>query len=239
MQAVKKNVVFFLIIILGYSAHSQKINGEFRRTDPSIAAREIGVKFIFNEDFGFERTEFKHLGTQQKSHGSYQISEDTLTLNYEKYQEPFGNSIEIIKEKIKSVSESDIANLPLYSLIHVFEASGIPKSGVNLLLRSGDQEVVMAFMSDKEGFFPDLSIYDRYIEDFQISALGKQETVIDTDTLFGFRTRIKIIFEDSSKTKISKETTEKYLIKKSSDHKIELLSLDGDEFVVLKRVQKN
>ena len=112
-------------------------------------------------------------------------------------------------------------------------------SGVNLLLRNKDKDVIMAFMSNDKGFFPNLSIYDRCINELHVSALGKQETSIKTDSLFGFRTRIKIFLEDASKIKISKETTEKYLIKKMTDQEIELLSLDGQELVLLERIQKN
>lgn len=157
---------------------------------------------------------------------------EDIILHYEKYQEPYGNDVEITeKKKIKSNSEAT----PLYTLIQVFEKPGRPKPGAIMVIRNKNQKIVMAFMSDSEGFFPNLSIYDNYIEDFQISALGKQETIVSTDTLFGFRTNIIILFEDASKTKISKETTEKFLIKEITDHGIELLSLEGQELILLKK----
>lgn len=233
-QDAKIKIIFLLFFILGFNGYTQDISGKFQRTDPSTAARGIGVQFFFKENLKFEKIEFKHLETQEISHGSYLITNDTLILHYEKYQEPYGNVVEITeKEKIESNSEAT----PLYTLIKVFEKPGKPKPGAIMVIRNKNQKIVMAFMSDSEGFFPNLSIHDNYIEDFQISALGKQETVINTDTLFGFRTNIIILFEDASKTKISKETTEKFLIKEITDHEIELLSLEGQELVLLKKIE--
>lgn len=239
MQVAKKNILFILLFCTWNAAHTQSMVGKFQRKDPATAARGIAVKFLFKEGQKFERMEYKHLGTQEKSHGTYHISEDTLILNYEHYQEPLGNSVEITHKKKISPVGTDLESLPLYSLIQVLQAPGIPKSGVNLLLRNADQEVVMAFISDKEGFFPDLSLYDHYIEAFQISALGKQEIVIDTDELFGFKTRIKIIFEDSSRTRISKHTLEKFLIKNITGNRIELLPLGERELVQLEKITGN
>lgn len=92
-------------------------------------------------------------------------------------------------------------------------------------------------MSDSDGFFPNLSLYDKYLKDFQISAIGKQETIISTDSLFGFDTQVKIFLEDSSKTKISKEVTEKFLIKEITDDEIKLLLFEEKEMVLLKRIE--
>lgn len=233
---VKKNLLIFLFFLLGWSGYTQSITGKFQRTDPATAARDIGVQFFFKKNFKFEKIEFKHLETQEKSHGSYLIVNDTLILHYEKYQKPYGNVVEITEKK-KIKSNSDAA--PLYTLIQAFEKPGKPKPGVIMVIRNKDKETVMAFMSDSEGFFPNLSIYDNYLGDFQISALGKQETIIGTDSLFGFRTNITILFENSSKTKISKEATEKFLIKEMTDREIELLSLEEQELILLKKLNSN
>ncbi|WP_081210384.1 hypothetical protein [Salegentibacter sediminis] len=240
LQAVRKKILLLFLFFWGYNynCQSQNIIGEFKRIDPSTAARDIGVKFVFKENFRFERTDFMHLGTQEKSHGNYSISKDTLFLNYEKYADSLGSSLEMIqKKKIKSLSNSGLENPPLYSKIQVFNNPGTPQSGANLVLRNKEQEIIMAFMSDTEGFFPFLNIYDRYIENFQISALGKKEIVIKTDTLFGFKTKIKIHFQDSSKSIKSKETTEKFLIQEITDNKLRLLTLE-EELVLLKKIKK-
>lgn len=239
MRAVKTTLIFLCLFCIWNGVHSQNIKGKFQRADPATAARGITVQLSFSEGQKFEKIEYQHLGAQEKSHGTYRIIKDTLILNYKNYQEPAGNSVDITeKEKINPMG-TDFQSLPLYSLIQVFEAPGIPKSGVNLLLRSADQEIIMAFISDEKGFFPNLSIYDHYIKDFQFSAFGKQETVIDTDSLFGFRTKINIFFEDFDKIEISRENyLEKFLIKDISENEIELFSLGERELVQLKKIQK-
>lgn len=239
MRAVKKTLIFLCLFCIWNGLHSQNIIGKFQRTDPATAARGIAVQLSFSERQKFEKIEYKHIGAQEKSHGTYRISKDTLILNYEKYEESGGNSVDLIEKENINPMGTDLESLPLYSLIQVFEAPGIPKSGVNLLLRSEDQEVIMAFISDEEGFFPNLSIYDHYIKDFQFSALGKQETVISTDSLFGFRTKINIFFEDFKKTEIFRENySEKFLIKDISENEIKLFSLGERELVQLKKIQK-
>lgn len=100
VQAVKNSFLIFFLFLLGWSSYTQSITGKFQRTDPLTSARDIGVQFLFREDFNFEKIEFKHLETQEVSHGSYSIINDTLILNYERYQKPYGNLVEV-KEKIK------------------------------------------------------------------------------------------------------------------------------------------
>ena len=238
--AVKNKIIFLLLIISSYNfnCQSQTIIGEFKRIDPATAARDIGVKFIFEENSRFEKIEFKHMGTKEKSHGSYSISNDTIILEYEKYESSERRKVKMIQKKQISTTSTMTNNLPLYSSIQVLGKSGNPESGANLVLRNSGKKTIMAFMSDSNGYFPDLNIYDKYVEEFQVSALGQDEIIIRTDSLFGFTSKIKIHFQDSSVLRKSKEATEKFLIQKISDDELSFISLEKNELVLLKRIEK-
>ena len=73
MQVAKKNLMFFVLILIWSYSHAQNITGEFQRIDPLTAARDLGVQFSFKENLEFERATYEHLGIQEQSHGSYEI----------------------------------------------------------------------------------------------------------------------------------------------------------------------
>ena len=141
-QDGQKMIMTFLLLISVFCGHAQeKITGEYRRIDPSTAARDISVRFIFKEDFKFERTEFGPLGAREDSKGNYLISEDTLILNYGKYDNFFENVVEVTqKEEIKFFTDPAVGNLPLYSNIQVFKKPDEPIAGAILVLRDEDQK---------------------------------------------------------------------------------------------------
>jgi hypothetical protein len=222
MQVAKFIISIFFIFGKCLIASSQNISGTYQKTEASLFANDIGIKYIFKDNGEFVRTKYENLENQTIIEGSFSISDDTLTLYYQDLDKNLDAVIEITqKEKLNS-------NTILESTIKILNSSGNPIEAANLVLQSQDKTPVMAFMSNKLGEFPKINLYDSYIKFLQISYLGNKEIYVSTDSLFGYRSKINVCFKNSEFVHSNKRQTEKFLIKKNTSEKLELKNIDSN-----------
>ena len=207
--------------------NAQIIIGSYKVEDNAMTIADTGRTFDFENDGTFYETIYEHLGKRTISGGNYILKGDNLILNYHKLSNPLPNPMNIVNsEKLKMSSDSSFN--PLFTEIKVFNSNGNPQTGVNLVLLNNDKKPVLAFSSDSIGNFPYLSLYDKYITDFQLSFIGHKEVSIKTDSLFNYRTNIEIKLNDSSLQYENTEKTITYFISKLTQEKLELVSNKGE-----------
>jgi len=112
------------------------------------------------------------------------------------------------------------------------------KPVVILTLESKDKTPVISFMSDNKGEFPKINLYDKYVKFFKFSFLSMRELIIDSETLFGYKTDLKIVLDEPLKNIRDTNITKKYIIKRStsSSDEIRLISIQDKSKIV--RLQK-
>jgi len=207
--------------------NAQIIIGSYKVEDNIMTIADVGRTFDFENDGTFYETIYEHLGKRTISGGKYSLNGDKLILNYNKLSDQLPNPMNIVKsEKLKSSSDSSFN--PLFTKIKVFNSNGNLQTGVNLVLLNKEKKPVLAFASDSKGNFPDLSLYDKYITDFQLSFIGHKEVLIKTDSLFNYRTNIEIKLNDSSLQYENMKKSITYFISKLTEEKLELISNMGE-----------
>lgn len=231
-------ITFSLLNILCFPSIGQELSGNFKRTDPATVARDIGVTYHFGEDNDFEKTISKHLEEKEIQSGTYEVEGDTLHIIYNNGKPSREEQLEFSQKEKLSSSVGNNSPGPIFTKIRALNSNGAPQEGVHLVLQNVKGDPVMAFSSDKEGYFPPLSIYDNYIKYLQLSYLGHQEFKLATDSLFGFRTTLYVQLKDSAIKRVRREGTEKYLIRNYNSNGFELVpfSSNQQELIVLTRI---
>lgn len=232
MLVAKNYCITFVLILFFQQSFTQQIKGDYQRKDPLTAVRGNGIHFNFDVDSSFVQSIFFHTGEKKVLKGTYSILGDTLLLRYIPFKKKSEKTVRIVEK------ESTGSNNNLNTSIQVFSEENIPMAGVHMLVRNNKDKVIMAFVSNEEGFFPDLHIFDPYVDNFHFSYIGHNEVMIKTDSLFGFETKINISLSDNRISYNTEEKVLKYLIKKISENEIRLVSLKDKEKVLLKRVEE-
>ncbi|RKS55770.1 hypothetical protein BC962_0740 [Gillisia mitskevichiae] len=227
-----KHAIFITLTFFCFSLiEAQEISGEYKLFDSKIIASDIGVVYNFNENGTFTNITHEHLGEKTISRGDYYINNDSLILNYKKLEGENKKSLEFIKKKKLDSQDRFFADL------QIFNSKNFPQSGVNMLLQNKNKKNVMAFSSDENGKFPALVITDNYIQYLTFSFIAHRALTINTDTLFGYDTAIKVNLEDSAETYSNHEGTYAFIIKNLNSEGLELLALKNQkETIKLKRI---
>lgn len=221
MQDVRKIIIISSLLISYWNIWSQEITGLYQLVDPALMAGDIGITYDFKRDGSFENNTYGHLGKTSITGGDYHLAGDTLILKYKHLGTSLQSEIKLkTKKELKDPSV-------LFSNIKVFNSKGEPQSGVNLLIKNKEKEIVTGFSSDKEGEFPPISIYDNYIQYFTLSWIAHREVSIHTDTLFGYTTNIEVYLKDSSVTYNNPGKTIKFLITNRTAQGLYLKPLNG------------
>jgi len=225
MQDVKKILLLIFISITHINCNSQSIIGNYKRVDPKIAATGIGEEYKFNPDSTFILTRYINIDQIELFKGSYSLVKDTLIIKNEEFK---NNNVTIHKTQIgPSKVESFTAK------ITIIDEKEKPISGANLLIRNNRGEIVMVFVSDIKGEFPFLSIYDKYIYDFNFSFVGYHENIIETNKFFGYNVTMEVML---SKTKyVSSQLEKKYVLKKHTEKELVLSPLEDSEIIILEK----
>lgn len=236
MRIVKN--IFFLLGILFFNAcyAQQSITGTFVQKDH--AASGEGVYYGFDDSL-FTVTTYKHLGRKEIARGSYRIKTDTLYLNYKPQIDPAPSKYVFVKRKKFPVplgmDSTSVDSTTISVKLRVFNKEGKPMQGVSLGLRNKNKETIMAFISDSLGKFPPLSIDDSYIHDFTFVFMGFKPVTINTDTLSGYTSKIKVVLSKSSTYYSDFDGIKSYLIRKKKEDRIILESLEDHKKIVLER----
>lgn len=239
MQVVKI-VLSAIILLVGGGCNSQdKIVGEFQRSDKINVTEDIGIIYFFDEDNTFKQTKYRHLGEKELAKGRYSIIADTLILKYEAYNDLNSSKYVInrsqpIKDPLGSIIDSAETSA-LFAKIKVVNHDNLPLAGVNLLMRNINEELILGFISDHEGNYPDISIHNAYIDNLLFSFLGYQEVSIETNEIFGHASEITVILASSSVSYSSFNGIEKYLIIEMSADKIVMTSIIENETIILNK----
>jgi len=232
MLDVKKIILLNLFLFFSYISISQELIGKYHIVDPSLIIADVGIIYNFKRDGNFEQINYGYLEEKTISGGKFSIASDTLIL---KYNNQGKNSLSEVKvEDKEDLNSSDI----LSAQISVFNSKGKPQGGVNLLLQNAESEIVTGFSSDEAGKFPPILIYDDYIQFLTLSFLAHDEIRISTDTLFGFRTNIKVNLVNFLISYHNEEKTIKFIITKKTSEGLELKNLIStkDERIILQKM---
>jgi hypothetical protein len=232
MQVVKIHILL-LFIFFCIEGKGQTIKGDFKLINSSTSVEDIGIMYSFEPNGIFRKIIYEHLNKRTISGGNYRIKEDTLILDYKSLkQDSAKNLVYIKKEKLKDSTR-------FFSNIQILNSKGNPQAGVNLLIKNKDEVIVMGFSSNNEGEYPTLSIYDSYIQYLTFSFLGHQEISINTDSLFGLNTKIRVQLESSSVSYTNTTKSLRYLFKQHNDS-LSLIPLNGNnmESLILKKMPK-
>ncbi|CAM4063437.1 hypothetical protein GILI108418_02380 [Gillisia limnaea] len=109
---------------------------------------------------------------------------------------------------------------------------------MNLLVQNKEKKIVTGFISNDDGEFPQLSIYDHYIQYLTFSWIGSREISIPADSLFGYRTEIEVHLKESAVTYYNPDMKIYYLITRRSRDRLELKSLVGkqEQSIILRKL---
>jgi len=237
MQIVRKlcTVIFIFFISI---CSGQNILGTYQRIDDYTTGNDIGIQYHFDKQGNFKQIISKHLSDKRILKGKYSLVNDTLNLYYSKDVDSADNNhLEIIrKDKIETLS-SKKKDIFLFTKIQIFDSEENVQAGAILAVRDKNKKNLIGFMSDDEGFFPDLNLYDEVFKEFQVSAMGKKKIIIPTDSLIGYRTKIKVYLENSGNDVDSQDTLKNFVIEKITKNKFELISLKNRKKIILKRIK--
>ncbi|SFB80189.1 hypothetical protein SAMN04487891_102414 [Flagellimonas taeanensis] len=239
-KAQMQDVRFYLILGLGMllfvnCSAQRNISGTFKRIDPTISGKGLGVEYKFAADGGFEQITNQHLGAREYARGRYTIKSDTLTLRYVPYHKDSTN-IAIERTKIQSppIFREDVSSF--IAKVKVIGEEGQPLKGANLLLRDSDNQPLMAFVSDDKGNFPSLNIQNRLFHKIIISSLGHQEVEILTEPYFGHASSIEVRMKSTDTIFKEDDKVIHYLLTKMDQDNIQMIKLPNGEDIVLKKV---
>ena len=227
MQIAKTTIIiFFVCFFEGLSA--QTLVGSFQRTNDF----DVGVGITFNSDSTFTETTYQHMGGKLIAKGYFSFEGDILNLHYEAVTA--NKDIQIKKERMERNSGADTI-FSLSAEIKMQNKDGTPKPGPTLVLQNKQKEPVLAFMTNDDGSFPPISLHDPYVAYFQISYLANETVEIATDSLFGYRSEISIVFDDSNVEFGRENRVEKWILESWSPGRLVFREAEKGELIVLER----
>lgn len=95
--------------------------------------------------------------------------------------------------------------------------------------------ILMAFISNGKGEFPDLSLHNGVFPKLVFSSVTGEEVKIGTDSLFGFSADIDVIMNDEQIVYGKSHCTIQYTISRLRKNEITLIGDINEERVVLTR----
>lgn len=221
-----KFLLFTLLITFSSIVNAQSVSGKYQQVDQKLLAKNFGIEYNFLNG-KVKKIKYLHLGNQIIHKGSYKIIGDTLLLSFkDTTSENLKFHTEIIKKEKLNSSETLEAEI----FIENKGTNNLPPT--NLILQSESKEAIMAFMSDNNGLFPKLNVYDKYIKYLHFSRISSTEMSIETDSLFGYRSLIKIQMNDSKNFFDKSNSDIKYIIQKNSTNMIILKPLNENDAII-------
>jgi len=233
------SVAITILVFVNNCNSQSKIIGKWIDTMNGVGG--TSNVYFFNEDNTFEQIKYYHLDRTEKFKGRHLINSDTLILEYVGYDIPNLQQYFIKSKPIKPSINDKLYPNALTADIIVVNENNEPFPGVNLMLRNENEYPIIPFITDRQGKISVLYIYDRYVDSFYFSFIGRQDVSIDTQELFGNKSDIKVILYSDSLIHNTSSYKKEYLIVEKENKKIIMLELDNNKrkVLILKRNNKS
>ncbi len=215
MPAVRPNILLILIIVgcVTTALLERGIKGFYVEKDSPVG---ISSTYHFN-DGTFEIISYEHLNIQKKFGGSYQISGDTLILDFESLTDPDPSSYTFIDRKPASTPvnlDSSFQESNLGSVkFHVVNQNDKPLIRTILISRDNSKNKIKTYLPDSLGYFPKISLTVEKPHDFKFIHLGRKTLIMPADTVVGGHSKVKVTLSDSTTYYSDYNNIKKYLIK--------------------------
>ncbi len=171
---------------------------------------------------------------QKVAQGNYSITEDTLFLHFKPVNNPPKPGFEFVKKEPidAKLSSQDRQVYVHFKIVGNDNKPIIPPPIV--ILKNKEEEDIQGFRADSLGQIPEVFIFGSFQGYFHFTSLANEELKIKTDTLSGYKSRVKVTLPERTRYE-DYEGTKKYMIKTREQEKIVLQSLTNDEEIVLER----
>lgn len=232
MQAVKLTLLLIVLFISSFdqSTAQTTITGQYTGNN------RLDYQFT---DSSFVVTAYDHIEMQRKAGGFYELSGDTLILEYKPMKDPSPSRYEITSKERFDVplgmqpTERDTNSI--MTDLKIVDYDGQPLQEPILILRNKKDEVVMSFSSDTAGAYPPLHIQDEYIASIKIQSLQFKPISIPTDSLRGYQSQLKVILSKSRTYYSQQKDTLKYIFQKKDEGRVILDGVEKNQRIILQR----
>ena len=225
MQVVKSFTFMCLFCLIAAQGKSQTLSGNFVSSDSPLYE-----EFIFKKNQTFSSKSMNAFGhTTSYMEGYYLFREDTLIIICDESHHPKPSS------KFHIVEQTNKSKDPLGQIKEISEN----KFYIELLIRDMDDQPIkgatIAYMNGKNIVFAELSDEDgkslmisegRFIESILISFVGYKELNINVNSLWGYRSVVKVQLDHANEIEYVTSCLDKYLVKKNTKSELYLIKLD-------------
>ena len=216
-KKAKKLVVKFSLILLAGIAGcktmqpTEAFKGTFFVQKTALTNSSFSYQF---KNGVFKTTLSQNLGMGAIAKGNYNITNDTLILDYEPVEGPESSTFRF-KSK-NPISSSDTLGSVKFEIV---DREDNPVQSANVMARDRAGELLSGYAADSTGNGPEQLLTEK-INNFRIMYVGKYSVTIPVDTLGGYDSEVEVMLTGITYSK--KSGTKKYVITEFSNNKIVL-----------------
>lgn len=190
--------------------------------------------------YQFNNSRFKtieHIHSNRIIKGGYFIvDQDSLVLVYQALEDPAASAYKVLEKKdikpslsfLKGANEGTLLSFKVQTL----EGQNLP--GVHMVVYNEQEEPVLAFSSNEQGKYPELSFYSSRLSKVKFSFIGYKPLELELDSLRGYNTTVLIRLSNNTDYYGEVEGIKKYKIGEIKKNQFSILKARGQK-VVYKR----